>query len=106
MSIQLPADITDRIRLVIEFHRWGGKAEAVTDGGTHYRDGFSRTRTDALRLQELCRAVSACLAGSLPDEASTLIAAGLMYRRSADYVKACEYFTRALEAVWREAGCA
>ncbi|MFH1071696.1 MAG: tetratricopeptide repeat protein [Candidatus Glassbacteria bacterium] len=106
MTYPLPQGIAEEIRIVLEFHRWGGRAEGITDRGTLYRDTFGRTREEAHKLQELCRTVSRCLGATLPAQASALISAGRMYRRSADYVKACEYFARALETVYREAGCA
>ncbi|HLA39091.1 MAG TPA: hypothetical protein VJ417_03800 [Candidatus Glassbacteria bacterium] len=106
MTHRLPPEIAESIRIVLEFHRWGAQAEGVTAGGTLYRDDFSRTREEAHKLQELCRTVSRHLAGALPAGTSTLISAGSLYRRSADYVKACEYFTRALETIYRESGCA
>ena len=104
--IELPREMAENVRLVLEFHRWGGTAEGVTAGETIYSNSYSRLRSDKLKLQRLCDSIEHSLAGSLPGEAETLLSAGRMYRRSADYVKAREYFLRALEIVYRGCRCA
>lgn len=103
--IELPRGLAEQVRLVLEFHRWGGTAEGVTAGETIYSDNYSRLRSDTLKLQQLCGSIEHSLTGSLPGEAETLLSAGRMYRRSADYVKAREYFLRALEIVYRGCRC-
>lgn len=50
--------------------------------------------------------VADSLGGDAPAGTETLLAAGSMYRRGADYVKAREYFLRLLEEVRREGRCA
>jgi len=102
----IESSLADEIHRVLEFHRWGGAAEGVTGSGTLYGNLQTDLREDAHRLQELCRKVLAALGNSAPKEAETLLAGGSMYRRSADYVKAREYFIRLLEAVYREGRCA
>lgn len=98
--------LATEIRRILEFHRWGASAEGVTAGGTVYDYRRGNIREDVHKLQELCRRVSAALGGEAPPEVETLLAAGSMYRRGADYVKAREYFLRLLEAVHREVRCA
>jgi len=105
-SVELPRELAQQVRLALEFHRWSGTAEGVTAGETIYADNYSRLRGDTLKIQQLCASVERSLAGRLPGEAQTLFTAGRMYRRSADYVKAREYFLRALEIVYRECRCA
>jgi hypothetical protein len=108
---RLSPELAEKVRLVLEFHRWSGLAEGVTEGRTIYPGRFARLRSDAFSLQDLCGEIARQLGGALPAEAETLITAGRMYRRSADYVKAGEYFLRALEAIHaaqggKESGCA
>ena len=102
----LEGSLAGEIRRVLEFHRWGTAAEGVTGGGTVYDRHRPDIRADVHKLQELCRRVTAALGPSAPKELETLMAAGSMYRRSADYVKAREYFLRLLESVYREGRCA
>ena len=102
---KLPEELSRQLRLVVEFHRWSGSAEGVTDNETIYPDQYSRLRGDTLSLQRLCDSVAGYLKGRLPAEVETLLTAGRMYRRSADYHKASEYFLKALEKVYRECGC-
>jgi hypothetical protein len=102
----LDAALAGEIRSVLEFHRWGASAEGVTGGGTIYGRHRPDIRADVHKLQDLCRRVMANLGGTAPKEAETLLAGGSMYRRSADYVKAREYFLRLLECVYREGRCA
>ena len=104
-GVELPHELAEQVRLVLEFHRWGSTAEGVTEGETIYADNYSRLRSDTLRLQQLCTSIEHSLRDHLPGEAETLFTAGRMYRRSADYVKAREYFLRALEIVYRKCGC-
>ncbi|MEA1997312.1 MAG: hypothetical protein U9N45_06715, partial [Gemmatimonadota bacterium] len=85
---------------------WGGTAEGVTGGDTIYFGNYSNLRKDTLALQGLCEEITAGLRGGLPDKAETLLAAGRMYRRSADYVKAGEYFLRVLDLVYKRSECA
>jgi hypothetical protein len=94
------------IRSVLEFHRWGAAAEGVTDGGTVYDRHRQDIRADVHKLQDLCHRVAAALGADAPPQVETLMAAGSMYRRSADYVKAREYFLRLLECMYRERRCA
>ena len=100
--VELPQELAEKVRVVLEFHRWGGTAEGVTEGETIYKDNYSRMRSDTLKLQQLCTSIEHSLRDRLPGEVETLFTAGRMYRRSADYVKAREYFLRALEIVYRE----
>ena len=102
----LDTSLTGEIRSVLEFHRWGTAGEGVTGGGTVYDRHRPDIRADVHKLQDLCRRVAASLGGSAPKEVETLMAGGSMYRRSADYVKAREYFLRLLECVYREGRCA
>ena len=102
---KLPEEISRQLRLVVEFHRWSGSPEGVTEGETIYADQFSRLRGDSRELQRLCDSIAGYLKGRLPGEIETLLAAGRMYRRSADYHKAAEYFLKALDMVYREYGC-
>ncbi len=98
--------LAGEIHRVLEFHRWGAVADGVTDGGTVYGYRRGDLREDVHKLQKFCRRVAASLGGQAPPEVETLMAGGSMYRRSADYVKAREYFLRMLELVQREARCA
>ncbi len=98
--------LAGEIRRVLEFHRWGGAAEGVTEGGTVYNYRRGDLREDVHKLQKLCRRVAASLGRQAQPEVETLLAGGSMYRRSADYLKAREYFLRLLELVRREARCA
>ena len=102
----LDSGLAGEIRRVLEFHRWGSAADGVTGGGTVYDSHRPDIRADVHKLQDLCRRVASSLGASAPKEVETLMAAGSMYRRSADYVKAREYFLRLLEAVYREGRCA
>ena len=86
-------------RLSLEFHRWSGTAEGVTEGNTIYTGTFTDPRRDAARLHGLCGEIAGHLGPDLPEGAETLLLAGRLYRRSADYVKACEYFLRILDLV-------
>ncbi len=97
--------LAEEIRRVLEFHNWSGAAEGVTAGGTIYDYRRGDIREDVHKLQSLCRQVASSLGGQAPPEVETLLAGGSMYRRSADYVKAREYFIRLLELVRREVRC-
>jgi hypothetical protein len=103
---ELESLLAEEILRVLEFHRWSGAAEGVTAGGTVYDYRKSDLRQDVHKLQSLCRRVTSSLGGNAPPEVETLMAGGSMYRRSADYVKAQEYFLRLLELVQREVRCA
>jgi len=96
---ELPNELEQRLRLSLEFHRWGSAGEGVTEGKTIYAGTFSDLRSDAARLQGLCSEIARHLGSRLPGKAETLILAGRLYRRSADYARACEYFLEALELV-------
>lgn len=102
----LDRGLAGEIHRALEFHRWGGAAEGVTEQGTVYHRSGDSLRQDVHRLQELCRRVTTALQGDSAAEAENLLAAGSMYRRSADYAKAREYFLRLLEAAAREHRCA
>lgn len=86
-------------RLTLEFHRWTGTPEGVTGGLTIYSAAFTDPRRDAARLQRLCEEIAFHLGASLPEAAGTLLMAGRLYRRAADYPKSCEYFLKALALV-------
>jgi len=103
---KLPEDLARKVRFVIEFHRWGGTPEGVTDRETLYTGSYSSLRQKAIQLSELCDKVVHHLGKCLPDDVETLIAAGRMYRRAADYAKAVEYFLKALELIYKVSGCA
>jgi hypothetical protein len=103
---ELEGLFAEEILRVLEFHRWSGAAEGVTAGGTIYDYRRGDIREDVHKLQSLCRRVAASLGGQAPPEVETLMAGGSMYRRSADYVKAREYFLRLLALVQREVRCA
>ncbi|MEA2063173.1 MAG: tetratricopeptide repeat protein [Gemmatimonadota bacterium] len=98
---KLPGELERRIRLTIEeFHRWGSMAEGVTSSGrTFYAGGLNDLRRNAASLHGLCNEISSHLGNRLPEECKTLLLAGRLYRRSADYAKACEYFLKALELI-------
>ena len=89
----------EMIRLALEFHRWGDNADGVTESGYVYSGALKNPRDDTRKLESLCSEIAVYLreGPGLPSEASTLLTAGRMYRRSADYAKACEYFLRALD---------
>ncbi|HUU29509.1 MAG TPA: tetratricopeptide repeat protein [archaeon] len=103
---KLPEELARRVRMVLEFHRWGGTAEGVTEGRTIYKGGYSSLRNDTSSIQSLCAEIAGHLKGCLPREVETLLTAGRMYRRSADYAKAREYFLKALELVYQGSKCA
>jgi len=86
-------------RLSLEFHRWGSTPEGVTGGRTIYEHTFSDLRRDAARLHSLCDEITGRLQRPLPERAETLLLAGRLYRRSADYARACEYFLETLKLI-------
>ena len=96
---ELPGEPGQRLSLSLEFHRWGSTPEGVTEGRTIYAGAFADPRRDAARLHCLCDEIARRLGARLPEEAQTLLRAGRLYRRSADYLKACEYFLKVLELV-------
>ena len=96
---RLSPELARRVRTVIEFHRWGGCPDGVTGSGTMYDTLHARARRDTLELEALLAEIHRHFRGRLPGEAETLLTAGRMYRRAADFVKAGEYFLRALETV-------
>lgn len=93
------AELATRVRTVLEFHRWGGVPEGVTDKGSVYDTTHTRLRRDSLELEALLVEIGNHLRGRLPSEAATMLSAGRMYRRAADFAKAREYFLRALESL-------
>jgi hypothetical protein len=102
----LDSNLAAEIRRTLEFHLWGSAAEGVTDGGTVYARRRPDIRRDVHKLQDLCRKVIESLGSNAPSQLENLMAAGSMYRRSADYVKAREYFLRLLEKACRGSRCA
>ncbi len=100
----LPPELERQVRVVLEFHRWGGTPEGVTAGETIYGGYLRCSRERAVRLSELCGKIALHLGPRLNPEAANLFAAGRMYRKAADYVRAVEYFLRGLEALHREGG--
>jgi hypothetical protein len=94
---KLPRNLENRLSL--EFHLWSGTAEGVTEGSTIYTGTFTDPRRDAARLHGLCIEIAGHLGPELPEGTGTLLLAGRLYRRSADYVKACEYFHKVLALV-------
>lgn len=95
----LGAELAARVRTVLEFHLWGGSPEGVTAGGTQYETRHAGLRRDSLELEALLTEIERHFRGKLPAEAATWLSAGRMYRRAADFVKAKEYFLRALEEI-------
>ena len=96
---KLPSEPEQRLSLSLEFHRWGSTPEGVTEGRTIYAGSFTDPRRDAARLHCLCDEIARHLGARMTEEAETLLRAGRLYRRSADYLKACEYFLKVLELV-------
>jgi hypothetical protein len=96
---KLNGEPEQRPSLSLEFHRWGSTPEGVTEGRTIYAGSFTDPRRDAARLHCLCDEIARRLGDRLPEEARTMLRAGRLYRRSADYLKACEYFLKVLELV-------
>ncbi len=95
----LSPELAERVRTVLEFHRWGAQAEGVTAGGTFYETAHARLRRESIEMEALLTEIGRHWAGKLPGPVETLVSAGRMYRRAADFVKAEEYFLRALELV-------
>ena len=96
---ELPSEPGQRLSLSLEFHRWGSTPEGVTEGRTIYAGTLTDPGRDAARLHCLCDEIARHLGSRLPEEAETLLRAGRLYRRSSDYLKACEYFLEVLELV-------
>ncbi|MCE5271201.1 tetratricopeptide repeat-containing protein [bacterium] len=96
----LSPELAERVRMVLEFHRWGARPEGVTSGGTFYETAHARLRRESIEMEALLAEIGRHWAGKLPGPVETLVSAGRMYRRAADFVKAEEYFLRALELVY------
>ena len=99
-AIPLGPELAGRVRTVLEFHRWGGCPEGVTGRGTTDETAHVRLRRESLEMEALLGEISRHWQGKLPGPVETLVSAGRMYRRAADFVKAGEYFLRALELVY------